>query len=147
MNIIGIGTDLVSIARIRRVIERHEERFAQRILHPLEWARYSSQHDPAAFLARRFALKEAVSKALGVGIGQYMRLQDAWLEYTDPGQPILRLSGAALATAQRLGVVETHVSLTDEREYALAFVVLSGHTDQAACAAAGIVPAYPHRPA
>ncbi|WP_006786215.1 holo-ACP synthase [Thiorhodospira sibirica] len=134
MNIIGIGTDLVSIARIRQVIERHEERFAQRILHPLEWARYSSQHDPAAFLARRFALKEAVSKALGVGIGQYMSLQDAWLEYTDLGQPTLGLSGQALATAQRLGVVQKHVSLADEREFALAFVVLSGPAGQVSCA-------------
>ena len=65
MTIAGIGTDIVSIPRIRKVHERHPERFAKRVLSPVEWAEFSTHFDPSIFLAKRFAVKEATAKALG----------------------------------------------------------------------------------
>ncbi len=63
----GVGIDIVEVERVRRVLRRHPSRFPARILHPQERALYGGQRDPAAFLARQFALKEAVAKALGCG--------------------------------------------------------------------------------
>ena len=126
MSILGIGTDLVSIARVEQLLARQGGRFAERILHPVEWSGYHRSAAPAAYLARRFAAKEAVSKALGVGVGAHMRFTDAGVDHDDSGRPLLVLSGHAEITAARLGVKDSHISLSDEREYALAFVVLVG---------------------
>ncbi|OOG27207.1 holo-ACP synthase [Thioalkalivibrio denitrificans] len=126
MRILGIGSDLVSIARVEQLLARHGGRFAERILHPVEWPGYHRSAAPAAYLARRFAAKEAVSKALGVGVGAHMRFTDAGVDHDDSGRPVLVLTGRAETTAARLGVKDSHISLSDEREYALAFVVLVG---------------------
>lgn len=126
VRILGIGTDLVNIERVERLLARHGERFARRILHPVEWSGYRNSAAPAAFLARRFAAKEAVSKALGVGVGADMSFVDAGVDHDSRGRPLLVLSGRAAQTAGRLGVSETQISLSDDRAYALAFVVLTG---------------------
>lgn len=123
---LGIGTDLVEIPRLQRLLARHGERLAVRILHPVEWAGYRDSAKPAAFLARRFAAKEAVSKALGVGVGADMRFVDVGVDHDTRGRPTLVFSGHAEATARRFGVTEAQISLADEREYALAFVMLLG---------------------
>ncbi|MCG5515255.1 MULTISPECIES: holo-ACP synthase [Ectothiorhodospira] len=126
MRVMGIGTDIVAVHRIEASLARHGEGFARRILHPDEWQGFRHSSTPAAFLAKRFAAKEAVAKALGVGIGARMSLQDACVDHEPSGRPVLRLDGRAQETAQALGVRETQISLSDEREYALAFVVMSG---------------------
>lgn len=126
MKIIGIGTDMVNIERIDHALKRHGMRFAKRILHPVEWQQYQCRTDLVNFLAKRFAVKEATSKALGVGIGASMALQDAWVDYSPQGQPRLHITGKALYTAKTLGVSEMYVSIADEREFALAFVILAG---------------------
>ncbi|SKA71803.1 holo-[acyl-carrier protein] synthase [Thiothrix eikelboomii] len=126
MRILGIGTDIVEIARIDRLLERQAERFIERILHPHELAYLAQIHQPAAWLAKRFATKEAVAKALGTGIGQAASFVEIETRHTELGQPIIHLHGTSLATAKQLGVTSIQVSIADEREYAVAFVILLG---------------------
>lgn len=126
MKIIGIGTDIVEIARIERILERHPERFAGRILHPAELERFTAVSNKAAWLAKRFATKEAVAKALGTGIGEDVQLQEIGTTHDERGKPVLRLYGRTLATADALGVTALELSVADERTHAVAFVVLTG---------------------
>ncbi|WP_024327131.1 holo-ACP synthase [Thioalkalivibrio sp. AKL19] len=121
--ILGIGTDLVQVARMQGMWERHGARLAGRILHPLERVALPAQ-DPAGFLARRFAAKEALSKALGCGVGADMALVDAGVTHDARGRPGFVLDGRARATAERLGAGAIHLSISDEREYAQAFVIV-----------------------
>lgn len=125
MAIVGIGTDIVSVERIRRVLTKTPE-FAQRILTPDEMRRLDEQHDTAAFVAKRFAAKEAAAKALGTGIGK-VSFQDIFIEHTASGQPLLRFRGEAQVQAGYLGARSYHVSISDEHEFAVAYVVLEGN--------------------
>lgn len=125
--VIGIGVDIVSIARLRRMYERYGERLAQRVLSPTERSELNSrQADAAAFLAKRFAAKEAVGKALGTGIQSGVRLPDIEVIHNELGRPGIRLMGSTLDIARSLRVREIHLSLADEREYAIAQVILVG---------------------
>lgn len=126
MTILGIGTDIVEIARIEQMLTRHPERLAARILHPNELECFASQANPAAWLAKRFATKEAFAKAIGTGIGKDVRLQDIETTHDSRGKPLLQLHGVTLATATALGVISLHLSVADERTHAVAFVILSG---------------------
>ncbi|QTR49583.1 holo-ACP synthase [Candidatus Thiothrix anitrata] len=126
MTILGIGTDIVEIARIEQMLARHPERLAARILHPNELERFASQANPAAWLAKRFATKEAIAKAIGTGIGEAVRLQEIETTHDSRGKPLLQLHGVTLATATGLGVTSLHLSVADERTHAVAFVILSG---------------------
>lgn len=125
MTILGVGTDLVEIARIEALLARHPQRFAERILHPHELERFALVGNKAAWLAKRFATKEALAKALGTGIGKEARFIDIETTHNAQGKPMLRLHAVTLATAEALGVKNCTVSVSDERSYALAFVVLS----------------------
>lgn len=122
--IIGIGTDLVEIARIKSALQRHGDRLARRILTPGELERYFEHGKKAHYLAARFAAKEAASKALQSGIG-VISWQDISVSNTSAGAPRLQLSGNARDLMLGLGARQTFLSLSDERNYALAFVVLS----------------------
>ena len=128
MRIIGIGTDIVEIERINRLMQGGNERFLRRILHETEYATFRaiSPVNVSPWLAKRFAAKEACSKALGTGIGQYAQLTEIETRHTELGQPELVLHGLTYATAKRLGVSSLSLSLADERDYAVAFVVLTG---------------------
>ena len=126
MKIIGIGTDIVEISRLEATLQRHPARFPARILHPAELQRFATQAHPAAWLAKRFATKEAVAKALGTGIGKETRLQEIETTHDARGKPILQLHGVTLATATALGVTSMELSVADERTHALAFVMLAG---------------------
>jgi holo-[acyl-carrier protein] synthase len=108
----GIGTDMVEISRMRALIARRGAAAAQRILAPDEMAEYLASHDPARLLAKRFAVKEALAKALGT--------HDAL------GKPQLSLSDDLSRLLATRGITHPHVSISDERLYALAFVVLEG---------------------
>jgi holo-[acyl-carrier protein] synthase len=123
--IVGIGTDIVAIARIEAVLERQGHRFAERILHPEEMLEFSAHAQPARFLSKRFAVKEAASKALGTGIGQGVSWRDFKIEHTELGAPVLLLFGEAAALAEQSNVTQQHVSLADEQDTVVAFVVLS----------------------
>lgn len=124
MTIIGIGTDIVSIPRIRQVHQRHPQRFAKRILSPVEWVDFLPHFDPPIFLAKRFAVKEATAKALGTGMRNGVCFTDISVSHSSLGQPQLQCSGSTRTFMDNLGVREAHLSLSDETEYVVAFVVL-----------------------
>ncbi len=124
MPIAGIGSDIVQIDRVRRIWRRYPARFPQRILSDAESAELGGQADPAAFLARRFAAKEAAAKALGTGISQGVAFTDFTVSHTGAGQPRLELRGRALEVMQQQSIESAHLSISDDAGYAVAFVVL-----------------------
>lgn len=127
MNIVGIGTDMVSIARIKAIWERFGAAFARRILSPVELEGFSQARNPIAFLAKRYAAKEAVAKALGTGFRpQSVLLSDIRVHNDRLGCPYLEYSGQTAIIMAEKGVVNSHLSLSDEKEFALAFVILVG---------------------
>lgn len=124
MIIAGIGTDLVEIARLAGALERHGERFGERILGAQEQVDWRRADYSPRFLAKRFAAKEAAAKALGTGFRNGVRFADIQVIHDDLGKPYLDFAAAAAARAEELGVIQSELSITDERAYALAFVVL-----------------------
>jgi len=124
--IYGVGTDLIEIARIARALERHGERFAERILCEPELKRFRGHRNPVHYLAKRFAAKEAFSKALGTGIRAPAGWHGVWVVNQKSGRPQLEFSAALAALLKERGVKRAHVSLSDEREMASATVILEG---------------------
>jgi len=124
MSIVGIGTDIVSINRIRTIWERFGVAFARRILAKAELEQLGSSRNPIHFLAKRYAAKEAVVKALGTGFRPHILLTEISVNNDALGRPYLLFSGGVATEMARLKVVESHLSLSDEKEFALAFVVL-----------------------
>ena len=122
--IAGIGIDLVEVARIRELTERHGRRFLERTFTPaeIEYADGRARRDE--HLAARFAAKEAAVKALGTGVRFGIKLTDVEVVTGPMGQPALRLVGEAARRASELGVVATHVSISHVKESAVAVVVL-----------------------
>lgn len=124
MAIVGIGTDIVEIARIEAVIARSGDRLARRVLSEHEWNIWETHQQPVRFLAKRFAVKEAASKALGTGIRNGLAFEQFEVYNDELGKPKLRLWGAAAELAAQLGVAHMHVTLADERHYACATVIM-----------------------
>ncbi|MDF1614862.1 holo-ACP synthase [Desulfurivibrio dismutans] len=127
--IYGIGTDIVSIRRIESALARHGDLFARRILAPDEWQEYLAlphhrTQATAAFLAKRFAAKEAAAKALGTGFSQGITLADIAVVHDRLGCPGLEFHAAAAAYCRNQGIGRGLLSLSDEKQYALAFVTL-----------------------
>ena len=125
--IYGIGTDLVEIARVAAAVERFGDRFVERILGAQERARYEvrrsrSARRGVAFLATRFAAKEAVSKAIGLGLRSPMTWRAVEIVNAPSGQPLVVAHGA-LAEFLRARRLRLSVSVTDEQAMAMAFVV------------------------
>ena len=120
--IIGVGTDLVSVPRLRRAVGRWD-RLLTRLFTEAEVAECRRRADPAPHLAARFAAKEACLKALRIGWGGGIRWREVEVAGGGAGPPHLLLAGVAAARATALGVRQTHLSLAHEGEYALAFVV------------------------
>lgn len=119
----GIGTDIVSITRIENALARHGDRFAKRILGPDEYSSFVTHKQQANFLAKRFAAKEAVAKALGTGFANGVSWQDIQLSHYDSGQPKVSLSNAALAHFNKLKGEQVLISLSDELELVSAYVI------------------------
>lgn len=124
MAIVGLGTDIAEIARIEAALSRSGDKFAERILAPAEWADYKAHKKPHRFLAKRFSVKEAAAKALGTGIAQGVTFHDFVIEHDDSGKPELVLSGVASEIAIKRSVRYHHVSISDERHYTVATVIL-----------------------
>ena len=122
--IYGVGTDIVEIARIERVLSRYGARFAERILCPPELARFRVHRKPVAYLAKRFAAKEAFTKALGTGIHAPANWHGVWVVNLRSGQPALEFSAALALLLEQRGVFRSHVTLSDERDFASATVIL-----------------------
>lgn len=123
MSIAGIGTDIVEIDRIRQIFLRHPDKFVSRILSASEQQDFAKTDNKAAFLAKRFAAKEAASKALGTGIGEHAAFTDFSVTHSDSGQPLLNIQGRAKALMQQRHLTASHISLSDESNLAVAFVV------------------------
>jgi holo-[acyl-carrier protein] synthase len=123
MNVVGIGVDIVEVARIRDSLERHGERFHARICTVGEAEYCAKMRDPAPFFAARFAAKEAVSKALGTGIGAQCEWHDIEVRRKASGEPFIVLHGAGAETAKRLGIGQVLVSLSHTENYACAHAV------------------------
>ena len=124
MAIVGVGTDLVKISRIKRIFKKYPKGFAERILHKNELKIMKELKNPKTYIAKRFSAKEAVAKALGTGIAHGVAFQEIEIGNDENGQPFLTLHGKTLEVATDLGVKNTFISLSDEREYAIAYVVL-----------------------
>jgi holo-[acyl-carrier protein] synthase len=113
------GVDLIEIRRIQTALDRHGRRFLQRVYTDREIACYGER---VASLAARWAAKEAVAKALGLGIG-VIRWRDIEILNGENGAPVLRLHGAAAARAAELGLTTWSLSLSHTHDLAVAFVV------------------------
>ena len=122
--IFGIGTDIVRIQRMADNLAQHGERFASRILSEAEMAVFKAAAQPAHFLAKRFAAKEAAAKALGTGFRDGLSLHDISVSNDELGKPQLEFSARGQQDMQKRGIDSVHLSLADEQEYAIAYVVL-----------------------
>jgi holo-[acyl-carrier protein] synthase len=122
--IYGLGSDLIEIARVERALARFGERFARRILCEPELRRFHGHAKPAAYLAKRFAAKEAFTKALGTGIHAPANWHGVWVINLKSGKPQLEFSAAVCALLQQRGIRRCHLTLTDERSMAGATVIL-----------------------
>jgi holo-[acyl-carrier protein] synthase len=124
--IVGVGLDLVPIARLQALLRRRGERALRRLFTPAEAERCRlSKHPPESFAAR-FAAKEAFFKALGTGWGRGGEWTDVEVVSAPSGAPSLRISGRAAALAAERGVARVHLSLTHTPDTAAAVVVLEG---------------------
>ncbi len=129
--IIGIGTDIVEIERIRQMIERHGDHFLNRCFTPSE-IEYANRHrDSAIRYAGRWAAKEAVVKVLGTGFVQGITFHDIEVVSLHTGQPTVKLSGEALQISQQLEIAEIKLTISHAREYATATAIgVSGTVPQ-----------------
>lgn len=122
--IVGLGIDLVEVARIRRILAEHGERFLRRVFTPEEVRFCSAQADPAVPFAARVAAKEAAMKALGTGWGRGVAWRDIETVRPPEGPPRLALSGQAARAAKELGATRFHLSISHTETYAVAAVIL-----------------------
>ena len=124
--IVGIGTDVCSIQRMQKSLDRFGQRLVNRILTPAEQPRFARVKDKGAHLAKRFAAKEAFSKAIGTGIHAPFTWHSITVTRNPRGKPGIEPSPAMASHLKKLGVTDTHISLTDDGDMAVAFVVLEG---------------------
>jgi holo-[acyl-carrier protein] synthase len=122
--IFGVGTDVVEIGRIEKALSRWGERFAERILCAPELARFRKHRQPASYLAKRFAAKEAFTKALGTGIKAPANWHGVWVTNQPSGKPELEFSKKLQTLLSGRGISRAHLSLADERGVAVATVIL-----------------------
>jgi holo-[acyl-carrier protein] synthase len=120
----GIGTDLLDAERIRSGLTRFGEAYADRILAPAEHAGYFASRDPARFLAKSFAVKEAFAKAAGTGLRAPVSMRNIAVLRDALGKPHVECAPELAAWLAARGVTGHHVSLSDEGDLILAFVVL-----------------------
>lgn len=121
--IFGIGTDIVEIERISKVVERHGERFTGYILTDAELAEAERRGDKIQFIAGRWAAKEAVAKALGCGLGGSCAWRDIEIAGKPNGAPQVTLSGTGAKTMREQGIRKIFVSISHERGHAIAMAV------------------------
>ncbi|HEV2646591.1 MAG TPA: holo-ACP synthase [Acidobacteriaceae bacterium] len=122
--VVGVGTDLIEIARIEQSIARFGERFLARVFTPAEIAYCQRKKNAAESFAARFAAKEAGAKALGTGISQGVSWLELEVAREPSGKPTLTLHGRAAARASELGVTHISISLTHSRDTSLAVVIM-----------------------
>lgn len=123
--IIGIGIDIVELSRIEKIIERQDRAFIQRVLTVSERkAMPEASWRRVEYIAGRFAAKEAISKALGTGIGSSVSFQDMEIMPNDSGKPVVSISDRVLREIVGTDECYCHISITHSREYAAAQAIL-----------------------
>lgn len=122
--IYGIGTDIVEVSRIEESLARFGNAFARRILSEREMQEFTQSHTQARFLAKRFAAKEAFAKALGTGIRAPATFENIAVAHDDLGKPVLDIAPDLQSTLDAKGIHFMHLSISDEKSLAAAFVVL-----------------------
>lgn len=122
--IYGIGTDIVEVVRIEESLSRFGDAFAQRILTQDEWQEYATIRVKARFLAKRFAAKEAFAKALGTGIRGAASFENIGIGHDTLGKPVFQLAPVLQQYLQDKDISSFHLSISDEKALAVAFVVL-----------------------
>lgn len=126
--IVGLGSDLIDIRRVEKTIERYGERFTARCFTDIERAKSDRRRNRAASYAKRFAAKEACSKALGTGIAQGVFWKDMGVVNLPGGKPTMKLTGGAGAALARLipagHEARIHITITDDYPLAQAFVII-----------------------
>lgn len=120
--IVGIGTDLVAVERIRVSLEKTGDRLAEKVLSGNEMSLFRQHHNPEAYLAKRFAAKEAVAKALGTGIG-VVSWHDIEIINDENGAPKVVPGPSVRRRMDEIGARVIHISISDELESAIAFAV------------------------
>ena len=126
--ILGIGTDLANIDRIQGVLARHGDRFRKRVFTEIEQAKASRRKDEAGTYAKRWAAKEACSKALGTGLRMGIAWRDMSVSNLSSGKPVMEVTGWAKKRLDKITPNDheaiVHVSLTDDHPWAQAYVVI-----------------------
>ncbi len=120
----GIGSDIVEYARIESMWSRYGLRFARRILSERELPGFESSSHPARLLAKRFAAKEAFAKAVGSGLRDPVSLRRVGITHDGLGKPVLQFDDVLRTHLAQLGITGHHLSISDERNMIVAFVVL-----------------------
>ena len=122
--IVGLGTDIIDVHRIRELWEDHPDGLKRRVFTDLEFQYCSSKAHPEEHLAARFAVKEAALKAFGTGWAKGLGFSDIEVVNNEDGKPSLILHGEAKATAQKMNVTDIHVSYSHTPQSATATVIL-----------------------
>lgn len=122
--IYGIGTDLVDVKRLEKILQRWGERFAERVYSQNEITYCQTKACPAIHYAARFAAKESFLKSLGIGLGMGVALKDVEVINNTQGSPQLHMNEKIRGILEKLGITAVHVSMTHTREHAQAMVVL-----------------------
>jgi len=122
--IFGIGTDIVDVTRIKKM--KSIDSFAKKILGDNEYLKFSklSESKKVFFIAKQFSGKEAFAKAIGTGISGDVNFKTIEILRNDEGKPMFKFAKKTQLLIDNLGIVHSHVSLSDEKDYALAFVIL-----------------------
>lgn len=121
--ILGVGTDIVAVSRLRAMWERHGDKTVEKLLAPCEREDFERATDKGRFLAKRFAAKEAFAKAFGTGVRPPVLLPSMGVSHDDLGKPMFAFHGELAALVQERGLI-AHLSISDEAEYAVAYVLL-----------------------
>jgi holo-[acyl-carrier protein] synthase len=124
MTIIGIGTDVVQIPRIEKILNNFGDKFLLRILHPKEYQKIKTIHPDlkSNYVAKRFAAKEAISKAIGSGIALGLKFKDIAIINDNLGKPVAHFEGSMMV---KFAIYQIDISLSDDYPIAVAFVVIS----------------------
>ena len=126
MNLIGIGTDIIEVARIGEMIEKHDELFLRRVYTPLEIEYCGGRKSALQHYAGRWAAKEAALKALGTGWSRGIKWTDMEVSNLMGGKPELRIHGVASDIAEDMGIQEMQISISHCQSYAVAYVIAIG---------------------
>jgi holo-[acyl-carrier protein] synthase len=130
MNVIGIGTDIIEVARIGRMIEKHDELFLRRVYTPSEIEYCAGRKAAMQHYAGRWAAKEAALKALGTGWSRGIQWTDLEVTNLPGGKPELKVRGMARSVADELGIAQMQISISHCRAFAVAYVLALGDPGQ-----------------